>query len=309
VISYLIIAGEISFILFLLYLYARIVIKIKTYLDKKKELREYVEELSNEINKFLAKDIYGMSVLELNELKVKLKKLYTKSYDYDELSTLSSALFKKISSINKIMGEKEQKERISSLRDKEYKLKLEIEELDKEIYLKEMIAKDKIDEIARSLDIYNHPVFLKDNLNERQIVSLLENHYFKINEYCILNKKIKTFLVNPKSNHSKTHTFLVWNVRELLKSFEGVEKIREHDSIEADITFRYKSKNYALEIETGTLLGKKKQTQDKVKSLNEKYSERWFFIVSNKNLLSKYRKLGPTVQRKEVYNKLKQILR
>ena len=43
--------------------------------------------------------------------------------------------------------------------------------------------------------------------------------------------------------------------------------------------------------------------------LNDKYPKRWFFIVSNKNLLSKYSKLGPTIQRKDAQDKLKQLLR
>jgi hypothetical protein len=293
----------------LLYIYTRIVIKIKNSTDERKKRNEEIEELTKRIEPVLKKSIDYSNASVLRDLKAELEELYSESDSYCELSSLNRDLQNKISDIYEIMDEKEQEERISDMQDEEYRLKCELEDLDKKIYIKKMLEKDKIDEIARKLDIYNHPVFIRDSLNEKQIASLLDNNYSKINEYCMINKKIKTFLVAQVLNHSKTHTFLVWNAQELLKKFEGVEKIREHETVEADITFKHKSKNYAIEIETGTLLGKKKQTQEKVNSLNEKYPKRWFFIVSNKNLLSKYSKLGPTVQRKDVQDKLKQLLR
>lgn len=309
VIFYLIILGIVLLVILLLYIYTRIVIRIKNTTDERKRRDEEAEELTEKIKPALEKSIDYSNAQALRELRAELKELRSESHSYPQLSSLYYDLQNKISDIDEIMAEKEQEERISDMQDEEYRLKCELENLDKKIYLKQMLEKDKRDDIARKLDIYNHPVFIRDDLNEKQIASLLDNKYSKINEYCMIDKRIKTFLVAQVLNHSKTHTFLVWNVQELLKKIEGVEKIREHETVEADITFKYKSKNYAIEIETGTLLGKKKQTQDKVNSLNDKYPKRWFFIVSNKNLLSKYSKLGPTIQRKDAQDKLKQLLR
>jgi len=47
---------------------------------------------------------------------------------------------------------------------------------------------------------------------------------------------------------------------------------------------------------------------EKVNFLNSKFQDRWFFIVSNRDLLSKYRKLGTSIQRKEVVKMIEKML-
>lgn len=64
-----------------------------------------------------------------------------------------------------------------------------------------------------------------------------------------------------------------------------------------------------MEIETGNLLQKRKQCSDKVKALNKKYKDRWMFIVSNKNLVTKYKKLGLATHRKGVKKNLEKMLK
>ena len=82
----------------------------------------------------------------------------------------------------------------------------------------------------------------------------------------------------------------------------------EAEKEEADIIFNYSGKNFAIEIETGNLLGKKKQLQEKLNYLNKKYPLRWMFIVSNRNLLSEYNKFGIATQRKGVSEKIAKML-
>ena len=88
-----------------------------------------------------------------------------------------------------------------------------------------------------------------------------------------------------------------------------MKDIKVHQTIDADITFKYNNKIFALEIETGTLLSKKKQTEEKVNYLNDKYPNKWMFIVSNKDLIWRYRKLGFSTQRNEVEKNLQILLR
>ena len=38
--------------------------------------------------------------------------------------------------------------------------------------------------------------------------------------------------------------------------------------------------------------------------LNDKHQDRWFFVVTNKNLLAKYRKFGDAVDRSGVIERL-----
>jgi hypothetical protein len=151
-------------------------------------------------------------------------------------------------------------------------------------------------------------VFYKEELKEDEIDVLKEEGYKQVNEYDIFSQSVRTFLVKSPLNHSSSHTFLVWSVKRLVEDIKGTEKVEEHITRDADITFRYKKKVFALEIETGNLLSKKDQLKAKVAMLNRKYGKRWMFVVSNKELLPQYRKWGPSTQRTEVEKVLEKWL-
>ena len=95
----------------------------------------------------------------------------------------------------------------------------------------------------------------------------------------------------------------------LEENYEAITKIQEHETKDADITFKHNNKYYAIEIETGTLLKKPKQLAEKISYLNTKYKDRWMFIVTNKNNLSKYKKLGFATQRTSFEKDLKKWLK
>lgn len=296
-------------IIMLILFFYRTSIKIHNRLQAIQDRIREIRKKEIEILDFIKIEYAEFDLDELIDFKEKLIE-HSKSCKELERFTIYLPRLKEITvKLNKKIEEKEHEKRIYELNYEERRMKEVVEELDRKIYLKQMVEDDKKNDAIRRLKTYDNPVFARDTLNEKQVVALLENNYYKVNEYCIIEKKIKPFLVQPTSNHSKTHTFLVWNVRELLKRMDGIESIREHESVDADLTFKYKSKTYALEIETGTLLGKKKQTQDKINFLNQKYSSRWFFIVSNKTILPKYSKLGPATQRRRVLEKLQKMLK
>jgi len=302
--------GLIIFIIWLIfYLYTRIVISIKKYKDEKEHHQTNIEKIESRIKRIFDLKLESFNYPQLKGLASQAGDLHEYSIEYSELDNYTSLLKDLLKKIRGLIEDKEHEARKAEQEKEKRRRELILEDLDKKIYLKQMVEEDKKRELLNQLNIYEHPVFRKDSLNEKQIIALLEDGYSKVNEYCIIKKKLVTFLIKPVSNHSRTHTFLVWNVRELLKRMDGVDKVREHESVDADLTFKYKSKIYALEIETGTLLGKKKQTQDKIDFLNLKYPKRWFFIVSNKTLLPKYSKLGSSTQRNGVLEKLQKMLK
>lgn len=156
---------------------------------------------------------------------------------------------------------------------------------------------------------YNNTVFKKSELNNEQIELLKEEDYIPANEYDLLEQKIIPVFIEKTMNHSRTHTFLVWSTKRLIEKKFKVENLEYHDTKDADITFKYKNKYYAIEIETGTLLKKNRQLVEKIKSLNRKYPHRWFFLVSNRNLITKYKKYGITCQRNNAEKTLSKILK
>lgn len=74
------------------------------------------------------------------------------------------------------------------------------------------------------------------------------------------------------------------------------------------MTFYYNKKQYAIEIETGNLLKKKDQLDEKIKHLNRKYRDSWLVIVSHRDLVPKYRKFGLTSDRKNARKTLERLL-
>ena len=217
-------------------------------------------------------------------------------------------LLEQLESANKVYEERKHQSSIKGLIYEKGKLIEEVEKLKKE--KKENEWEDhKIEQnILRYLEVYSNNVYYKDELDEGYAEVLEKNKYEQVNEYDPFNKKIMTVLVKKIQNHSATHTFLVWAVKKLVEDIKNTEYVDDHITKCADITFRYKKKWYALEIETGTLLEKPKQLKAKLASLNRKYGKRWMFVVSNKDLLTQYRKWGPSTQRSEVEEKLKKWL-
>ncbi len=192
--------------------------------------------------------------------------------------------------------------------------------------LKEILIRDvqDLDEEKRIRGSYDEPdsyiiycklkadekdVFKKDRLSKKQVQALEKYGFVQKNEYSMIEHKYFRYLIKPKSNHNPTHAFLVWEIQKLLKEIKGVSKIKEHLAVDADVTFKFKNRYYAIEVERGDLLRKKEQIKIKLEYLNRKYRNRWMFLVSNKNLLQKYSELGFSTQRSRVLQNLKKLLK
>lgn len=222
---------EIIGVLFVIYLYTRIVLKIKEHLEERRSRENIVENIESRISSVLKTKLEELKYPELRDFASEARRLHDLSIEYKELKEFSSDLRALLTQARRAIEKEEHKIKIAEYEREEYLRKREIEELDKRIYLKQLAQEDKKREMMNQLKAYEHPVFRRDSLNEKQVVALMENGYSKVNEYCIIEKKLMTFLIDPVSNHSKTHTFLVWNVKELLKRMDGVEKIQEMKSI------------------------------------------------------------------------------
>lgn len=284
---------------------SNIIEKLKNIIYEKKRIRDYKEYIGG----LLEKDIEELNDEEILDLKSCLE---------SEVSEESRRRLKECKNEISIRlqkkrwnDEKKRHEEDVSNREKEKRiLNLEIEDLEKKKRWKEITEEEIKTQIAFEFERNGENAIHINTLSKREIDAVIEHEFYsRVNEYCILHNKIETFLVKKFSNHSSTHTFLVWNVGKLLKRIKEIRSIREHGAVDADLTFIYHNRKYALEIETGNLLSKKKQLEEKIKSLNRKYPKRWMFIVSNKNLVSKYRKFGPSTQRTQVAERLQKLLK
>jgi hypothetical protein len=262
---------------------------------EQKRRKELVYYSKKECEKIIEK--YSLNEISTEKYIEKLKDELATLPEAFELSNEKVILASELIKAEKSLIEKKHEERIMGLED-------EKEDLEREIRLtKEYDQKA----ILRSLDLSNR-VFWTDKLDKKEIKALVEERYLQVNEYCVFRKKIISVLVKPIGNHSIAHTFLVWSVRELLESF-GIEDIEERLTVDADLIFKFDKKKYALEIECGSLVRKKDQLKEKIEDLNKKYPNRWMFIVSHRDLLKKYKKVGVTATRANTKEKLEKMLK
>ena len=159
-------------------------------------------------------------------------------------------------------------------------------------------VKIKVDEFKR--------FFRKSELDKDEVEYLLGKEY-KIAKYKRLasNKK-EEFLLKPRFNESLTHFFAVYDTADYLES-KGI-KVQKFVTKKPDIVFEIGKKKYAIEVETGSALSKIKNLKEKVKLLNKNYDE-WFFIVTDRNLVSKYKKFADCVDLRYLKSKLQKFRR
>lgn len=131
-------------------------------------------------------------------------------------------------------------------------------------------------------------------LNEGYIIRSLTNPY---------KKKKEKFVIKTNGHESLMHGFVMQLTWYYLKDY--VEDLNRWDTVKPDLTFIHNGKKWAIEIETGkNLMHNKKQLLKKIELLKKNY-DRWFFIVTNRNLASKYKKLGEAYDLRYIGKKLR----
>lgn len=275
--------------------------KVSNNVERRKEIESRTHKEKNQIKEFLNDDINLLDYNELLKLYGKLKDLrfsYISVLDYQE------KIDTKLKMIQNRLIELEHRKKLEKIETEKEESEKELERINHEIYLKELKDKEKRRKIIERLDIGYKEVFKKENLNSKEIEIAKQEGYHAINEYCVLENKLIPVLVKSPLNHSPTHAFLIWSVKRLLKKFPKVERIIEHETRDADITFKIKTKTYAIEIEKGSLLRKKRQLKEKVEFLDDTYRDGWLILVSNKTLAKKYREFGTVSTRKNLKKKI-----
>ena len=134
---------------------------------------------------------------------------------------------------------------------------------------------------------------------------LLAKGYGEVQCLNIQGRK-ERYLIKPRANEGQEHCFLTFNIAEYLRT--TTDKVELYTSVKPDVIFEIKGNKYAIEIETGKVFrNNKKQLLEKVRLLNKEYGKNWFFVVTDKNIAGKYKKLGKTLTKRNVMQKLQEI--
>lgn len=303
-----IVYGTILFLIFFYFNYKA----NKWIIKKNEERRVRKEQLKKDIRE--ARELLSLDVnyLDSDELKEHLEKLgeILGKIESDKGNVeLKQRIEQSINEIGTEIPIVIRKEKVDKLRQEEYEHKESIKELEEMERQKLLDIRNLEETSLRKLNAQDNPVFIESDLTQKEKALLMKYRYKRAYEYCLDKQVFVYVLVKPTMRHSITHTFLVWSAKRMLNKLNGVTDVLDWDTRETDITFKYNKKEFALEVETGTLLKKKSQLRNKIDYLNSKYKERWMIIVSKKNLVSKYNQFGRVASRSEVPKKLKKLLK
>jgi len=109
----------------------------------------------------------------------------------------------------------------------------------------------------------------------------------------IVSNKCETYMLRPRFNESPNHFFVIQDIKNFLEK-KGIS-VETFTTKKPDIVFKYKNKEYAIEVESGKKITyDKKRIKEKVSELNKNY-QRWFFVVLSQEVVRKYRVFGETI--------------
>ncbi|MFZ5954851.1 MAG: hypothetical protein ACOYT4_00330 [Nanoarchaeota archaeon] len=129
--------------------------------------------------------------------------------------------------------------------------------------------------------------------------------------YFVESKNIQgnheSYYFKPFFHETARHGILVFEVAEYLRTY--TKNVKEYLTRKPDIVFVINKEEWAVEIETGIVLKKNKnQFLEKVEALKEDYGRRWFFVITDRNLLKSYKRYGKTFTKRNVIGKIDRIM-
>jgi type IV secretory pathway VirB4 component len=135
--------------------------------------------------------------------------------------------------------------------------------------------------------------YKRKDLNEDEIKYLISQGYKEFSQKSIVSGKKEDYILNPRHNESLNHMFVIYDIAEYLKK-KGIDS-QLYTTKMPDVVFNHNGKSYAIEVETGSVLTNMKKFKEKLKLLDDNYKDNWYFLVTDKNLVGKYRKFGHTI--------------
>lgn len=192
--------------------------------------------------------------------------------------------------------------------NKEQKPKIQEQEKSKEVFQEPLGGKTLVGKEVNITIDENKGFYKHRDLKLEDIKYLVAKGYKEYSFYSILGNKEEKYMLKPRFNESPQHFFLIFDIADYLKKF--TDKIQIFQTTKPDIVFEINNQKYAIEIETGILyLKDKKKLLEKVNALNKDYGKNWFFVVTDRNMVSKYAELGETYEKRNITTKILQIIK
>lgn len=272
-------------------------------IKKFKERNGKVEEERKEIKRLLKFEIER----EIDdELLDHYSDLENAKFSKEALAPYLTEWYNHVDTVYSLMQEDERAEKFEDFKLQKELLSKEIKDLKKE---KEQISKGEKYNAEKEtfLKKYEGSIHIDSSDLEEEQKRLLESVGFvRTHQWCINKKDSVEFLIKPRHNESLSHAYLTSAIFDHVKKLDPEARLSTTKT--ADIIFSSKNSSWAVEVETGKVYEKsKQQLLEKVKALDEKFPKKWFFVVTNKNLLAKYHQFGEAVDRSGVIGRVDEI--
>lgn len=153
----------------------------------------------------------------------------------------------------------------------------------------------------------NNNFYRKSKLNKDEIEYLLEEGYQSFSHRSIVTGRKEKFVIHPRHNESPKHMFFVYDIFQFLEKKKV--KCELYETKMPDIVFEINGKKCAIEVETGTVAKHIDRLKKKVKLVESQKYHSWFFIVTDRNLVKKYREFGETVDPRFIKTYLSKLIK
>lgn len=145
-------------------------------------------------------------------------------------------------------------------------------------------------------------------LKKDEIDYLLNKGYVEYDVVPIGEPRQSRVILKKNHRESPQHSFLVHNLVNCLKKYAN--NIKTSETSNPDITFEINGIKYGIEVETGISYYKDKdRIMNKVKELKEKFSDNFFFVLTDSRYSKNYNKYGKTFNRQTIVKQLESISR
>ncbi len=174
----------------------------------------------------------------------------------------------------------------------------------------EIISKRQVnwDKPQVSIDVdLRKEVYKRKYLNEHEIKFLLKRGYQEYSSPSLNSNSKVDFVLKPRFNENATHAFYVHDIAEFLRS-RGA-KVEVFATKMPDIIFELNGLKVAFEIETGTVIENQNRIKEKIELIKEQGYDDWFFVVTDKHVVKKYRKFGKVIDPRYLEGQLNKILK
>jgi hypothetical protein len=149
-------------------------------------------------------------------------------------------------------------------------------------------------------------IFKYKSLNADERKYLADCGYKVSKHKSMMSRKYETYMLRPSLNEGANHFFVIHDIKTFLEK-KGI-KVETFITVKPDLVFKIKGKTYAIEVESGKKLeAHKDQVIKKVKELNKEY-HKWFLVVTNTAMVSKYREFGNVIDARYLKEKLSKLV-